>query len=181
MQDDIDVTQFEKERQEELESASREEILDMKYSEKRTHKRNPYIEEKILGWLAEGKTKKQAAENSGITEQTLYNWIKADPIFKKRVENNLGGTIILKAVDTVAQAVRDGDLQAAQWYLKNTKHFDKRYQEQQDGSIPLEKNPRTGAFEVVSPTSIAGALLGEELEDEIDLEEALYLNDPDFQ
>lgn len=180
------VEEFEAQELKELYNLTEEEVQRLEAKKfKNTHKRNPFTERMILGWLAEGLTKQAAAQRSGITEQTLYNWMRWDPIFKKRVENNMGGEISLKAVDNVAGRVRDGDLDASKWWLSKTRHFEKRYSETPNGQVALEKNPHTGVFEVVKPLSIPEALLGDEYEEpegieestEDELEELLYAQD----
>ena len=163
----------------ETKDLTREEAKAMINSELKTWKKTPYIEEKILSYLSEGKTKKRAASLSGITEQTLYNWINKDPHFRTRVENHLGGTITLRAIDNVAEEVRLGDVDASKWWIKNTKHFDKRYDPQKNGGNVLEANVSTGVFEIVEPDNVVEALIGPTDLEEDDLIAALYEQDPD--
>lgn len=156
----VDVNELHKEMG--VDKYSREEVLDMVYKEKRTHKRNPYLEEKILSYLADGYTKKASAEAAGINESTLYHWINNDDVFKHRVENALGGKIRLLAIDNISEAVKEGDLDASKYILNKTRHFERRYGDgKSDDSKLLSKNPSTGVFEIREPEDIASALLGD--------------------
>lgn len=172
---------MDKELDKEMAMLSQEEVEVMQNDTRRTWKKTPWIEAKILAHLAEGKTKKRAAELSGITEQSLYNWLRDDDVFKARVENSMGGLITLQAIDNIAEEVRRGDLDASKWWITKTKAFDKRYDPKLNGGDTIEPNPKTGVFEVVEAQSIANSLLGEETDlDDEDLDAILYAQDQDI-
>ena len=170
----------EKQIEKELGKLSAEEVDLMVNDTRKTHKKTPWIEAKVLAHLAAGKTKKSAAQLSGITERTFYNWIKSDDVFKARVENAMGGLITLAAIDNIADEVRLGNVEASKWWLKSTKAFDKRYDPKLNSGATLEANPRTGVFEIVEATGLAESLLepgyDEDLDDE-DLDAILYAQD----
>ena len=92
----------------------------------------------------------------------------------------MGGSITLRAIDNIAEKVNEGDFDASKFWINKTKVMDKRY-DPKHAENKFEPNPVTGVFEVVEPDSIAGSLLGPEVElDDEDLDALLYAQDPDI-
>jgi len=125
----------------------------------------------ILGFLSKGVNKKASADMAGITEQTFYNYCKDDPEFKEKVESCLGGHDDITAQVNISRAIRAGDVAASERYLKNKRHYEKRYDPKwmDPKLIETTKNPVTGILDVYTDyDEISDSLLGEGFEPDQD-------------
>lgn len=57
-----------------------------------------------------------ACRFAGCTRESYYNWLKAHPDFAEKMEA-AQNHVTVKAAEVASQAIKDGDVNTARWYL----------------------------------------------------------------
>ena len=82
-------------------------------------KDSPEVREEILRYLADGVPKQIAAESTGISEKTFYDWVRKDESFAISVRAAERKAVIDR-VQRIGKAGKRGDWKADSWYLERT-------------------------------------------------------------
>jgi len=80
-------------------------------------KRTPETAERIITLLKLGNYRDHAYTAAGISHDTFYKWLKADPAFSEAVEKAEAEAISFHMAQ-IMKASRDGVWQASAWYLE---------------------------------------------------------------
>jgi|GEM_PF-3549243 len=89
----------------------------------------PVVQRKAMEWLCAGKTPTESADLAGVSRRTVYRWIKDDPQFRRAydewhmamVETGRAKLAALTeiAVETIGNAIQNGDVKSAFRLLEN--------------------------------------------------------------
>ncbi len=86
--------------------------------------KNPRIKNKFIEELEKVPIISLACEKVGLSRQTIYRWIKVDPIFKKRVDDasDMGTESVCDLAESkLVSNINNGDQRAIEYFLTNNK------------------------------------------------------------